>query len=65
MTNGDTIDEDFSGLDEMSAMSILIPCLMCGGCTIFMGCLGNADWFRCRDCDWKQSASMTLDDSDF
>lgn len=33
-------------------------CKVCNGVLVFLGRLGNLDWFRCRDCGMEQSVEV-------
>jgi tRNA(Ile2) C34 agmatinyltransferase TiaS len=43
--------DDFDN-DEMPESE---HCEMCGGPAMSMGILGDAEWFRCRNCGWENS----------
>ena len=54
------MEQDISECDEFPETAV---CEECGGGAVFMGCLGKSDWFRCRDCGWKQESSNKESDS--
>lgn len=54
------IDDDTNDADDRDA---IVPCPMCYGDALLMGCLGRLVWYRCEACGVDFNHTTTDEDN--